>query len=235
MGAFQKAIKNQAYYENFITRSIKSSNAIEGNTLSYAETYSIVFVDDSLPLQNVKPRELYEAINLKYALTYSLSHLDKFDNGLIQHIGKTINKNIREISGYRKIPVYIKGADFVPPSASLVPSQMSELLYQYEHSDLPILERVASFHINFEHIHPFEDGNGRTGRVLINHQLLMTGEIPVVIPEERRTEYFNYLQTYDVQGFAEMLKDLQNKELLKMKEYGLEEDTDVENDEDLGL
>lgn len=56
MNKFLEAIKNKDYYENFITRSVKSSNAIEGNTLSYAETYSILFVDESLPLQNVNPR-----------------------------------------------------------------------------------------------------------------------------------------------------------------------------------
>ena len=221
MKKFEKALKNQNYYENFITRSIKSSNAIEGNTLSYAETYSIVFVDDSLPLQNVKPRELYEAINLKYALTYSLAHLDKFDNELIQQIGIIINKNIADISEYRKSFVFIRGADFVPPEAAFVPSQMSEIIYQYENSDLSLLEKVANFHIQFEHLHPFEDGNGRTGRVLINHQLLMNDGIPIVIPEERRTEYFGYLQNYDVSGFVKMIKELQEVELSKMKEYGI--------------
>lgn len=58
MNQFLKALKKQEYFENFITRIIKNSNAIEGNTLSYAETYSIVFNDESLPLQNVNPREL---------------------------------------------------------------------------------------------------------------------------------------------------------------------------------
>ena len=221
---FIKAIKNKNYYENFITRSIKSSNAIEGNTLSYAETYSIVFNENSLPLSNVKPRELYEAINLKYALSYSLDNLTKFDNGLIIEIGNTINKNIKDTTGYRKIINYVKGADFVPPKPEMVPSQMSELLYQYNNSDLDTIENIANFHIQFEHIHPFEDGNGRTGRVLINHQLLMSGEIPIVIPEERRTEYFNYLQNYDVDGLSKMIKDLQKVELTKIKEYTQKED-----------
>ena len=80
MSKFLEAIKNKDYYENFITRSVKNSNAIEGNTLSYAETYSILFVDESLPLQNVNPRELYEAINLKYALTHSLKNIGKLEN-----------------------------------------------------------------------------------------------------------------------------------------------------------
>ena len=106
----------------------------------------------------------------------------------------------------------------------MVPSQMSELIYQYNNSSLDSIEKIASFHIQFEHIHPFEDGNGRTGRVLINHQLLMNNEIPIVIPEERRTEYFDYLQNYDVDGFAKMIKELQQEELKKMKEYEKKED-----------
>lgn len=221
---FLKALKNQNYYENFITRSIKSSNAIEGNTLSYAETYSIIFNDNSLPLNNVKPRELYEAINLKYALSYSLDNLEKFDNGLIITIGDKINKNIKDTNGYRKIINFVKGADFVPPKPEMVPSMMSELIYQYNNSNLNNIEKIANFHIQFEHIHPFEDGNGRTGRVLINHQLLMNGEIPIVIPEERRTEYFNYLQNYDIDGFSKMIKDLQKIESNKIKEYTQKED-----------
>ena len=200
MNKFLEAIKNKDYYENFITRSIKSSNAIEGNTLSYAETYAIVFADESLPLQNVNPRELYEAINLKYALTYSMENINKLDNGFIIKINEFINKNINEYSGFRKSKVFIKGADFVPPNPEFVPSKMNELLYQYKNNDLDVLENIADFHIRFEHIHPFNDGNGRTGRVLINHELISNNEIPIVIPEERRIEYFNYLQNYDVEG-----------------------------------
>ena len=203
-------------------KSVKSSNAIEGNTLSYVETYSIIFADETLPLQNVNPRELYEAINLKYALTYSLENIGNFDNGIIIKINEIINKNIKDTKGFRKGKVFIKGADFVPPEPFLVPSKMSELLYQYEHSNLSLIEKIANFHIFFEHIHPFEDGNGRTGRVLINHSLISNNEIPIVIPEERRIEYFNYLANYDTKGLATFITELQNIELNKMKEYGIE-------------
>lgn len=185
MNKFLEVIKNQNYFKNFMTRSVKCSNAIEGNTLSYAETYSIIFVDESLPLQNVNPRELYEAINLKYAINYSLNNINKLDNSLIIKINEFINKNIKESTGFRKSKVFIKGADFVPTNPEYVPNSMSELMYQYNNSDLSIVERIANFHINFEHIHPFEDGNGRTGRVIINHQLISNNEIPIVIPEDR--------------------------------------------------
>lgn len=223
MYKFLITLKNQDYFENFMTRSVKSSNAIEGNTLSYAETYSIIFVDESLPLKNVNPRELYEAINLKYAINYSLTNINELNNNLIIKINELINKNIKESSGFRKSKVFIKGADFVPVSPEYVPSSMNELLYQYKSSDLDIIDRIANFHIQFEHIHPFEDGNGRTGRILINHQLISNNEIPIVIPEDRRIEYFNYLQNYDVDGLSKMIKELQSIEMNKIKEYTIEE------------
>ncbi len=223
MNRFKEKLNNNFYYENFLTRSIKSSNAIEGNTLSYAETYSIVFVDNDLPLQNVKPRELYEAINLKYATSYSLNNLDKFNTSIIIEIAKNINKNINDISGFRTTKVFIKGANFVPPDPAYVPSKMSELIYEYNNSnDMDIIAKIAKFHIDFEHLHPFQDGNGRTGRVLINHLLLQNNEVPIVIPEERRTEYFNLLQNYDIDGFVKMIKELQKDEVEKMEEYGVD-------------
>ena len=103
-----KSFKKTRVFWKFNNLKYKNSNAIEGNTLSYAETYSIVFNDESLPLQNVNPRELYEAINLKYALKYSLDNLNKFDKNLIISIGDLINKNIKDTSGFRKIQNYIE-------------------------------------------------------------------------------------------------------------------------------
>ncbi|MBQ9318522.1 MAG: hypothetical protein IJR82_02700 [Bacilli bacterium] len=98
MNKFLITLKNQDYFENFMTRSVQSSNAIEVNTLSYAETYSIIFVDESLPLKNVNPRKLYEAINLKYATNYSLKNINELNNNLIIKINELINKNIKESS-----------------------------------------------------------------------------------------------------------------------------------------
>lgn len=216
---FLEALKNQDYFENFITRSVKSSNAIEGSTLSYAETYAIIFNDNSLPLSNIKPRELYEAINLKYALDYSLDNLNEFDITFITHIGDLINKNIKDTNGFRKIQNYIRGADFVPPKPEYIPSRMNELLYEYDNSKLDTISKIAKFHIDFEHIHPFEDGNGRTGRILINHLLLRENEMPIILPEEERTHYFNLLQNYDIDGLSNLIKKLQKKEIDKMNEY----------------
>ena len=110
-----------------------------------------------------------------------------------------------------------------------------EQLYFYNHSTLPLLERIADFHIQFEHIHPFEDGNGRTGRLLINHELIRNNEIPIVIPDNKRAEYFEYLQNYDVKGLAHMIEELQKVEKEKMNLYVKEivsEDIDKSIEED---
>lgn len=233
MNSFKKTIKeSQEYYENFITRSVHSSNKIEGNTLSYAETYAIIFNDNSFSLSDVKPREIYEAINLKYALQESLKQQDnEINSSLIVKLNEIINKNIKDTSGYRKIPVFIRGADFVPPEAKYVPNMMMEQLYLYNHSTLPLLERIADFHIQFEHIHPFEDGNGRTGRLLINHELIRNNELPIVIPDNKRAEYFEYLQNYDVKGLANMIKELQMIEKEKINSYRKEiVDENMEDD-----
>lgn len=215
--------KSQEYYENFITRSVYNSNRIEGSTLSYVETYAIIFNDNSFSLSDIKPREIYEAINLKYALQQSLKILEKEDNEMnssfIIKLNEIINRNIKGTTGYRKIAVYIRGADFVPPEPSVVPRLIMEKLYLYHNDDRSLIERIADFHIQFEHIHPFEDGNGRTGRLLINHELIRNGEMPIVIPEKMRTIYFEYLANYDVKGLAKMITELQKVEKEKMNEY----------------
>lgn len=167
------------------------------------------------PFENMK-----DAINLKYALQESLKQQDNEINpSLIVKLNEIINKNIKDTSGYRKIPVFIRGADFVPPEAKYVSNMVMEQLYFYNHSTLPLLERIADFHIQFEHIHPFEDGNGRTGRLLINHELIRNNEIPIVIPDNKRAEYFEYLQNYDVKGLAHMIEELQKVEKEKMNLY----------------
>ena len=101
---------NRAYFEDFMTRSTYHSNAIEGSTLSYAETYAILWNDNSLQV-TATARELYEAINHKYALSLALEEMQvTLSERLVKRIAQAINKNINEIGGYRTISVLIRGA-----------------------------------------------------------------------------------------------------------------------------
>lgn len=219
---FDKIRRNQPYFEDFITRSIYNSNAIEGNTLSYAETYSIVFNNNSIKI-NATAREIYEAINLKYAFNYVLRNIEKeLSLEMIKKIGVYINKNIDDVSDFRTTRVFIQGAIHIPPEACYVKQLLSELIYKSgRFEDENIFDYIARFHINFERIHPFIDGNGRTGRVLITKELLKNGLAPVVIPLEARAEYMNLLASQDVRGLAVLLRELNTFESKRMREFGI--------------
>ena len=204
---------NRKYFEDFITRSTYHSNAIEGNTLSYAETYAILFNDNSFKV-NAKPREIYEAINHKYALSHVLGHtVEDLSERFIKDIAIYINKNIMEIDGYRTTQVFIQGAEHIPPAANMIPQAMMYFVHNYTHTQYTtIFEKIAVNHVEFERIHPFPDGNGRTGRLLINYELLKNDLPPVVIPTERRAEYFKMLSSGDTVTLSAFIQKLSSAE-----------------------
>lgn len=221
--------ENQPYFENFITRSTYHSNGIEGNTLSFAETYAIIFNDNAFSV-SAKPRELYEAINHKYALDYLFRHMEEpLSQEMIKQLGIIINKNISEIDGYRKVRVMIQGAEHIPPEPTEVPQAMMYFTYNFEHTEFEnIFEKLAEMHIQYERIHPFTDGNGRTGRLLLNYELLRNGYAPIVIPKEERTRYFKLLAEYDVKGLTSFFYELEQKEWELLKEFGYEQEKELE-------
>lgn len=217
-----KIKRNTPYFEDLITRSIYHSNAIEGNTLSFAETYAIVFNQNNLKI-NALPREIYEAINLKYALNYCFNHInDDISANIVKRIAIKINKNINDIDDFRKTQVYIRGAEHIPPSPYEVPRLLSEIIYNYYNSTGSLIRKLAQFHIDFERIHPFTDGNGRTGRVLIIKELLHNNLPPIVIPIELRADYINYIATYDIEGMSKLIKKLIEAEIDRMSKLGLD-------------
>lgn len=214
--------KNNDYFEDYITRSVYHSNAIEGSTLSYYETYQIIFnCSSDEMLSNVKPRELYEAINLKYAMEYMFKHLEEdVTASYLIDIGRIINKNINEINSFRTAPVFIMGAEHIPPDAADVPRLINELIYTSFKSD-DFLYDLADFHIRYERIHPFGDGNGRSGRVLLNKISLCEGYAPFVIPKEDRTQYMNLLADCNIECLKKMIERLMNDEIKRMKQFNI--------------
>lgn len=220
MDAYLFMREHPAYFEDYVTRSTYHSNAIEGSTLSYAETYAILWNDNSLQV-TATARELYEAINHKYAMATASRDLSSpLTERLIKEIVTDINRNISDINDYRKTAVFIRGAEHLPPEANQVNQRMMQLVYEYGYDEVddPFF-REAQFHIRFERIHPFEDGNGRTGRILINRGLMRSGVAPVVIPLEERAAYMKYLADSDYEGLSEMLKRLSNTEEERMRRF----------------
>lgn len=213
---------NRAYFEDFITRSTYHSNAIEGSTLSFPETYAILWNDNSMSIK-ATARELYDAINHMYALSLALDDGSvELREPLIKAIAEQIIKNINDISGYRRVQVMIRGAEHIPPAPQQVVSLMMELVYAY---DLDIrggrdpFEREAEFHIRFERIHPFEDGNGRTGRILLNRGLLLSDVAPAVISIDDRAHYLDLIGHQDVAGLAGLLRRLSEAEAERIEAF----------------
>lgn len=130
---------------------------------------------------------------------------------LIKAIAEQINKNTNDISGYRRVQVMIRGAEHIPPAPQQVVSLMMELIYAYNldiRGGRDPFEREAEFHIRFERIHPFEDGNGRTGRILLNRGLLLSDVAPAVISVDDRAHYLDLIGHQDVAGLAGLLRRL---------------------------
>lgn len=216
-------LSHQEYLEDLITRSTYHSNAIEGSTLTYAETYAILYNDNSFKIEGKEPREIYEAINHKKALELVFKNLhnnEEFDEKFIKKLNETINRDIKDTEDYRAVQVFIQGSEYIPPEPEKVPNLMMYYIYNYNHDEQDIFTKIARYHIEFERIHPFEDGNGRTGRLLINYELLKNNLPPVVIAKEDRVKYFEFLRNNDITGLAEWLKDLSTKEKERIAKFG---------------
>ena len=184
---------------------------------------TILYNDNSFKIEGKEPREIYEAINHKKAIELvfkNLQNAESFDERFIKKLNETINKDIKDTEGYRTVQVFIRGSEHIPPEPEKIPNLMMYYIYNYNHDEQDIFNKIARYHIEFEKIHPFEDGNGRTGRLLLNYELLKNNLPPVVISKDDRVKYFEFLRNNDVGGFAEWLKDLSTREEERMTKFG---------------
>lgn len=223
MKLLEFVLNNNEYLEDFTTRFTYHSNSIEGSTLTYAETYAILYNDNTFKIQGKEPREIYEAINHKKALDLVFNELNNSNDvseQLIRKINKIINTDIKDLDGYRTVQVFIKGSEHIPPKPEQIPNLMMYYVYNYNNDSDDIFKKIAKYHIEFERIHPFEDGNGRTGRILINYELLKNNIAPIVISVDDRVKYFEYLKNEDVDGLAKWFLELSNKELERLQSFG---------------
>ncbi len=223
MNILEFILDYKEYLEDFITRSTYHSNAIDGSTLTYAETYAILYNDNRFKIEGKEPREIYEAINHKKALELvfrNLQNHEEFNENFIKQLNETINRDIKDTKGYRTVQVFIQGSEHIPPEPEKIPNLMMYFTYNYHHDEQDIFTKIAKYHVEFEKIHTFEDGNGRTGRLLINYELLKNNLPPVVIVKEDRVKYFEILRNNDVNHFSEWLKDLSSREKERMEKFG---------------
>ncbi len=186
-------------FEAELPESVYNSNAIENSTLSISETEKILL---NLEIsRNVSVREVFEAKNLAQVFEYiqekvSMKNVDK---DLILLLHKMLISNIEEgIAGrFRQAYEYVRVGTHIAPAPEHVEAMIDAVLLEYSsrHTDY-FLEKIAKFHLEFEHIHPFCDGNGRIGRVLINYKLMQLGFPPIIIRDKEKFTYYKSFGEY---------------------------------------
>lgn len=210
------------YEDAFAIEYTHNSTAIEGNTLSLMETK--LLLEDKLSIGGKQLREIYEVVNHAKAFAFikqCIADSKPLDENIVKDIHAVLMENIQPGGFYRNVEVRITGAGFRPPSPGEMYRQVKEF-----YADLPYktefnpIELAAWTHAEFVRIHPFEDGNGRTSRMIMNYTLMAHGFLPVSVPQERRLEYYDALESYavnrDLEPFAEMIAAL---EVPRLEQY----------------
>ena len=194
--------------EEFTLEFTYNSNAIEGNTLTLQETALVL---EGITIDKKPLKDHLEAVGHKQAFLYVkqlISDKESLSEKMIKDIHSLVLMDRREDRGiYRKIPVRILGASNEPPQPYLVPIKMEELIVQHikNQKKMHIIERVARFHMDFEAVHPFIDGNGRTGRLLLNFELMQNGYLPINVKFSDRRKYYECFNTYHRDGDASQI------------------------------
>ncbi len=182
-----------------IPEAVYNSNAIENSTLTLKETEKILL--NMEVSRDVSVREVYEAKNLARVVEYirTKSQEGEIDKEIILLLHKMLIGGIDDsIAGrFRTKGEYVRVGTHIAPAPEHVERMIEAILVEYT-SDLNsyFLDKVGKFHLDFETIHPFNDGNGRIGRVLINYQLQRLGFPSIIVRDREKKDYYKAFGDY---------------------------------------
>ncbi len=195
--------------EEFAVEYTYNSNAIEGNTLTLRETDLVL---RGLTIDRKPLKDHMEAVGHKEAFDYVRELVAKnmpISERVIKDIHCLVLADKRDDRGvYRRVPVRIMGAQHEPAEPYLIQEKMKKLLQDFAESTEHIVTKLARFHIEFEGIHPFIDGNGRTGRLLVNMELMKAGFPPIDIKFADRIKYYDAFDEYHVKHNLSAMENL---------------------------
>lgn len=183
----QEILNNPDIRDQFILKLTYHSNSIEGSTLTEPDTAAILFDNVALPDKSLV--EQLEAKNHQTALNYLFGHLskgEKIDEDLILKLHGVLMNGLRPDAGsYRNHGVKITGVNLPTANHMSVRKLMGEVLTRATEKTKDIINLSAAVHAKFEQIHPFSDGNGRIGRLVMNAMLLHTNVAPAIVRQEK--------------------------------------------------
>ncbi len=192
--------------DEFMVEFTYDSNAIEGNTLTLKETAMVL---EGVTIDRKPLKDHLEAVGHRDAFLYIeeiAQNKTKLKEAEIKAIHSLVLMDRPLDKGvYRRIPVTIVGAYAEPVQPYLIEPKLTELLIknQERQKTMHPLERIALFHLEFEGIHPFIDGNGRTGRLIMNLELIRSGYPVIDIKFTDRRRYYDAFDTFYRDGKAD--------------------------------
>ncbi|MBN2517534.1 MAG: Fic family protein [Candidatus Altiarchaeota archaeon] len=183
-------------FDRFTANFTYESNAIEGNSLTLKDVAIILF--ENKVVEGKDLREIYETRNSRRVVDLILANRFKVTERDIIQMHKMLVDDMDVATGYKKIPNYLVGRRVKTTPPELVEKEMQDLLHWYKSGEkMHPIKKAALFHGRFERIHPFDDGNGRVGRFLINVILINAGYAPVIIRKSQRIAYLKALEAFD--------------------------------------
>ena len=197
--------------EDFMVEFTYNSNAIEGNTLTLKETAMAL---EGMTIDQKPLKDHMEAIGHRDAFLFVLDIAEKkihISESIIKQIHSLVLIDRPEDKGtYRRIPVRIMGAYTEPVQPYLIEPKITSLLADdaIRQESMNPIERIARFHLEFEGIHPFIDGNGRTGRLILNLDLIRNGYPPINVKFADRKKYYDAFDEYYRNGNADKMTEL---------------------------
>lgn len=214
----------EAIREVFLVEHTYNSNAIEGNTLTLQETALVL---QGITIDRKPLKDHLEAVGYKEAFQY-VEELAKQDKPLTEFEIKSIHSLVladrpEDKGTFRRVNVRIAVAMTEPVQPYMIEPKIEELLEDYKNwaQTMHVVERVALFHLRFESIHPFIDGNGRTGRLLMNLQLVKEGLPAVNIKYSDRRSYYDAFDEYARNNSADAMTKLIGEALVaRLREMG---------------
>lgn len=202
------------FFDEFAISDSYSSNAIEGNTFTYDETR--LLIKEGVVFSTHSFDEHQDIVGYKEAFSFLYNSTKEnriIDEEFILKIHSFVLNGRSNAGTYRKEQVYIGDpfkVKYMPPSAIEVPTRMEnyikdlqqdfvqekEIVNQTNIDWETLFRKLATHHIEFENIHPFIDGNGRTGRLLLSYEMISLGLLPVDIRYENREHYYAAFTSY---------------------------------------
>lgn len=182
-------------YNQFILSLTYHTNRIEGSTLTEDETAAVIFRNETIANKDLV--EHLEAKNHQTAIKYLFDYLqeDKINEALILKLHGLLMNGIRDDAGeYRRHGVRIVGSNVSTANYVKVPELMKSLIKEINKKSADVIEHSTVIHSKFEQIHPFSDGNGRIGRLVLSAMMLLNNLPPAVIEIKEKKFYLSYLR-----------------------------------------